>query len=118
MNSRMDEFFKQEKSRVFEPDTYFPQRVMARVAARLQEQRENGIWEGMKAGSRPVFALALVLLLAFLAVQLFVPVLPPRGPIEAFLSTDQSPDEQLIYTGVDPSSPELEQMIIITEDGQ
>jgi len=60
MNSKLDDFFKKERSRVFEPDAYFPQRVMARVASRLQEQRENGIWEGMMAGARPVMTLRVL----------------------------------------------------------
>lgn len=115
MNSKLDEFFKSERTRVFEPGPYFSQRVMAR----LKETRENGIWDGVMAGARPVFALALVLLLAFVAIQLFVPVIPTRGPIDAFMSPDQTESEHsLLFTGADPSSPELEKMIIITEDGQ
>lgn len=114
MNSKMDEFFKSERTRVFEPGPYFTQRVMAR----LKEARETGIWDGVLAGARPVFALALVLLLAFAAIQLFVPVIPIRGPIDASLSPDQTEVEHSLYTGAEPSSPELEKMIIITEDGQ
>ena len=114
MNSKLDEFFKNERTRVFEPGPYFTQRVMAR----LKGQRENGIWDGVVAGARPVFAIALVVLLAFLAIQLFVPIVPARGPIDAFLSPDQTDGEHLLYTGADPSSPELDKMIIITEDGQ
>ncbi len=102
---------------MIEPDPFFAQRVMARVVARLREPRENGIWEGVRSGAKPVFALAFVLLLAFLAVQLFIPEMPSRGPIDAFMSPDQN-GEHLIYLGADPSNPELERMIIITEDGQ
>ena len=119
MNSKLDEFFKSERTRVFEPNPYFPQRVMARLAVLKKDARENGIWDGVMAGARPVFALALVLLLAFVAIQLFVPVIPTRGPIDAFMSPDQTESEHsLLFTGADPSSPELEKMIIITEDGQ
>jgi hypothetical protein len=53
-----------------------------------------------------------------MAIQLFLPDVPERGPIESVLSPDQTDGEHLIFTGVDPSSPELEKMIIITEDGQ
>ena len=115
MNPKLDEFFKSERARVFEPGPYFTQRVMARLAGM---QRENGIWEGVLSGARPVFALAMVLLLAFMAIQLFLPDIPERGPIDAVLSPDQTDGEHLIFTGADPSSPELEKMIIITEDGQ
>ena len=117
MNSKLDQFFQNERTRVIEPDPFFAQRVMARVAARLREPRENGIWEGVRSGAKPVFALAFVLLLAFLAVQLFIPEMPSRGPIDAFMAPDQN-GEHLIYLGADPSTPELERMIIITEDGQ
>jgi len=118
MNSKLDEFFKTERARVYEPDSYFTQRVMARLAAQISVQRENGIWDGVLSGARPVFALAMVLLLAFMAIQLFLPSMPEHGPIDAVLSPDQTDGEHLIFTGADPSSPELEKMIIITEDGQ
>ena len=117
MNSKLDRFFRNERERVIEPDAFFAQRVMARVAARLREPRENGIWEGVRSGAKPVFALAFVLLLAFMAVQMFIPEMPSRGPIDAFLSPEQN-GEHLIYLGDEPSNPELERMIIITEDGQ
>jgi hypothetical protein len=117
MNPKLDEFFKSERARVFEPDAYFTQRVMARVAG-LSSHRENGIWDGVLSGARPIFAMAMVLLLAFMAIQLFLPNMPERGPIDAVLSPDQTDGEHLIFTGADPSSPELEKMIIITEDGQ
>jgi len=117
MNSKLDEFFKSERERVFEPGPYFTQRVMARLAGQTSV-RESGIWDGVLSGARPVFALAMVLLLAFMAIQLFLPDMPERGPIDAVLSPDQTDGEHLIFTGADPSSPELEKMIIITEDGQ
>ena len=118
MNSKLDEFFKSERARVFEPGPYFAQRVMAGLAAHTSVQRENGIWDGVLSGARPIFALAMVLLLAFMAIQLFLPDVPERGPIESVLSPDQTDGEHLIFSGADPSSPELEKMIIITEDGQ
>lgn len=119
MNPKLDEFFKSERARVFEPGPYFAQRVMARLSGQLAAQRENGIWDGVVAGARPVFALAMVLLLGFLAIQLFLPdSMPERGPIDAVLSPEQTEGEHLIFIGADPSSPELEKMIIITEDGQ
>jgi hypothetical protein len=118
MNPKLDEFFKSERARVFEPGPYFTQRVMARLAGQLSAHRENGLWDGVLSGARPVFALAMVLLLAFMAIQLFLPDVPERGPIESVLSPDQTDGEHLIFTGADPSSPELEKMIIIMEDGQ
>jgi hypothetical protein len=118
MNPKLDEFFKNERKRVFEPGPYFTQRVMAAISARLPE-REIGIWDGVMAGARPVFALAMVLLLGILAIQLFLPDnMPDRGPIDAVLGPEQTDGEHLIFTGTDPSVPELEKMIIITEDGQ
>jgi hypothetical protein len=117
MNSKLDQFFRNERARVIEPDAFFPQRVMARVRARARETRESGIWEGVRSGAKPVFALAFVLFLAFLAIQLFIPEIPSRGPIDAFMSPDQN-GAHLISLGDDPSNPELERMIIITEDGQ
>jgi len=118
MNSNLDEFFKRERSRVFEPGPYFTQRVMARLSGHIAAHRENGLWDGVLAGARPVFALAMVLLLGILAIQLFLPVMPDRGPIDAVLAPEQTDGEHLIFSGTEPSSPELEKMIIITEDGQ
>ena len=118
MNSKMDDFFKTERARVFEPGPYFTQRVMAGLAGRKPLLRENGIWDGVMSGARPIFALALVVLLAFMAIQLFVPDVPDRGPIDAFLAPDQTDGEHMLYSGSEPSSPELEKMLIITEDGQ
>ena len=118
MNPKLAEFFKSERARVFEPGPYFTQRVMARLAEKLSAQRENGIWEGVLAGARPVFALAMVVLLGFLAIQLFLPDMPERGPIDAVLAPEQTVGEHLIFTGADTSDPELDKMIIITEDGQ
>ncbi|HET9129806.1 MAG TPA: hypothetical protein VFO86_02595 [Terriglobia bacterium] len=115
MNSKLEEFFKSERARVFEPGPYFTQRVMAGLAGM---QKENGIWEGVLAGARPIFALAMVLLLGVMAIQLFLPDMPERGAIESVLSPDQTDGEHMIFTGADPSSPELEKMIIIMEDGQ
>jgi hypothetical protein len=118
MNSNLDEFFKKERTRVFEPGPYFTQRVMSRLAGQIAAQRENGLWDGVMAGARPVFALAMVLLLGMLAIQMFLPDMPDRGPIDAVLAPEQTDGEHLIFTGMEPSSPELEKMIIITEDGQ
>ena len=118
MNPKMDEFFKSERSRVFEPGPFFTQRVMARLAGQLAAHRENGIWNEVVAGARPVIALAMVLLLGVPAIQLFLPTMPDRGPIDAVLAPEQTEGEHLIFTGTEPTSPELEKMLIITEDGQ
>jgi len=117
MNSKLDQFFSNERARVIEPDPYFAQRVMARLKARARETRESGIWEGVRSGAKPVFALVFVLFLAFLAIQLFIPEMPSRGPIDAFMSPDLN-GPHFMYLGDEPSNPELERMIIITEDGQ
>jgi hypothetical protein len=53
-----------------------------------------------------------------MAIELFVPDVPDRGPIDAFLAPDQTDGEHMLYSGAEPSSPELEKMLIITEDGQ
>jgi hypothetical protein len=118
MNSKLDQFFRNERTRIIEPDPFFAQRVMTRWAARAREVRESGIWEGVRSGAKPVFALAVVVFLAFLAIQWFIPEVPARGPIDAFMSTEQSDGEHLIYAGSEMSNPELERMLIITEDGQ
>src|SRR6185295_11174950 len=100
MNPKLDEFFKSERSRVFEPGPYFAQRVMARLSEQIAAQRENGIWDGVVAGARPVFALAMVLLLGIIAIQLFLPEnMPERGPIDAVLAPEQTDGEHLIFTG-------------------
>src|SRR5215470_8182268 len=87
-------FFESEKSRVFMPDAFFTKRVMARLHG---VHRKLGFWETMPGSTRPVLALALVLILCFLAIELFIPQMPQRGVVESVFEAEQSPDESLIY---------------------
>jgi RNA polymerase sigma factor (sigma-70 family) len=95
MNSELNNFFKAERKRVYEPDPYFTQRVMARLAS--ERPAPAGIWEIMPAAVRPVMALALTLLFAVLAVQILIPVEPARGAIEAYVGRDLMPQERMLY---------------------
>lgn len=108
-------FFESEKSRVFIPDSFFTKRVMARVQG--AQSWKSGIWEILPHSARPVLALALVLILCFIAVELFIPQLPQRGIVESVVESEQSPVESLIYSDVDvPARLVVLQQLIAEED--
>src|SRR5688572_7068063 len=102
MNSPLKDFFEHERKQVFTPDPYFSKRVIARLVelAELNDKvrTQSDIWDVVPNSARPVFALALSLLLFFLAFQIFVPELPQRGIVEAYLDADQVPGESLLYS--------------------
>jgi len=114
MNS-LREFFEAERKRIIEPDAFFTQRVMAQLnESRL---RESGFWDIVPGSTRPVLALALVLILCFVAVEMFVPQMPQRGMVESFLAPDQNPAESFLYNDTDVPSRQdvLEQLISLEE---
>jgi hypothetical protein len=97
MNSPLNEFFREEQKRLFEPGPYFTQRVMARLSERVPT-----MWEFVPRAARPVMAVALMLLFAVLAVQILVPVELPRGPIEAYVGQDLNARERMLF--IEPAS--------------
>src|SRR5262245_28899307 len=87
MNSDLKRFLNAERGRVIEPGPDFAARVVAQAAmvpsraVRIGE----GIWDVVPVAVRPVFALAMGLLLAFFVIQAFVPVAAPgRGLISSY----------------------------------
>lgn len=97
MNSTLNNFFKEERKRVFEPGPYFAQRVMSRLSERVP-----GVWDFIPRATRPVMALALILLFAVLAVQILIPVEPPsHGPIETYMGQDLTDRERMLLA-IDP----------------
>ena len=109
-------FFESEKSRVFAPDALFTKRVMARLHG---AQRKLGFWDMMPNSIRPVLALALVLLLCFLAIEIFVPQMPQQGVVESVFEAEESADENLIYNDTDvPARQVVLQQLIAVEDGK
>jgi hypothetical protein len=114
MNSELERLVARERERVFEPDPYFPQRVMARL--KEVPEREPVIWEFIPKATRPIFAFGIMLLAAFLALEALVPVEPSRGMIEAFMSADHSAAETVLYLDEEaPERYELEQLIVLEE---
>ena len=78
--------------------------------------RDFGIWEAITSSIRPVLAVALMLILCFIAVELFVPQLPQSGMVESFLAPEQNPAESFIYNDTEvPSQVVLEQLIALEE---
>ena len=59
--SQLKDFFDEERKRVFEPDAFFTQRVMARLKDGFRENGvwDFGIWEAVTGSIRPVLAVAL-----------------------------------------------------------
>jgi hypothetical protein len=113
----LGDFFDVERKRVYEPDAYFTQRVMARLNTRVVQ--ECGIWDIIPTSTRPVLALALMLIICFVVVDVFIPQLPQRGMIESFLESEQNPAESFLYSGTDmPSRQDVMQQLIAPEDQQ
>ena len=118
----LNEFFKRERKRIFEPDAFFTQRVMARIEAGVANKqasrlRDLDFWEVIPSFARPVLALALMLILCFVIVDLFVPQLPQRGMVESFLAPEQSPSESFLYSDPDVATQDvLDQLIAPEED--
>jgi len=122
MNSELNNFFKEEQKRVFEPGPYFTQRVMARLVSGPSgvEARAPGIWDVLPNAMRPIVAVALMLLFAVLAIQILMPVEPSRGAIEAYVKQDLSPREQMLFA--DPQAgagkAQFEELIVLEEPAQ
>ena len=118
----LNDFFERERKRVFEPDAFFAQRVLARIDERNAEKNSAGMrdlefWEIVPGSTRPVLALALMLILCFVMVDLFVPRLPQRGMVESFLAPVQNPAESFLYTDSDLASQDvLRQLIVVPEE--
>ena len=55
--------------------------------------------------TRPVLAIALMLILCFVAVEMFVPQVPQRGMVESFLETEQNSEESFLYNDTGCSQP-------------
>ncbi len=111
----LKQFFESEKSRVFVPDTFFTKRVMARLQG--VSTWKYGIWELMPNSTRQVLALALALILCFVAIELFIPQTPQRGVVESVLESEESPVESLIYNDTDvPARQVVLQQLIAGED--
>lgn len=113
----LKDFFDSERKRVFEPGPYFTSRVMARLNGRLVE---STLWEMIPNSVRPVLVLALVLIIVFMAGEVFVPRVPSNGMIEASLESEQQPGEGILYGEDDevPTGQELLEQLIVLEDGQ
>ena|SRR5438552_2482028 len=111
----LKDFFATERNRVVEPDAFFTQRVMARLNE--TRTREVGFWDVLPGSTRPVLALALMLILCFVAVEMFVPQLPQRGMVESFLAPEQNPAESFLYNDTDvPSRQDVLQQLIAPEE--
>ena len=120
MNPSLKDFFEEEKKRVFRPDSHFHLRVMARL--RERGGRAYDIWNLVPSATRPVFTLALTLLMAFVALQVMMPrlpILPERGFVEAFFDAEQSPSEAFLYTDTDfPTDPDFLNQLMGSEEQQ
>jgi hypothetical protein len=104
-------FFDEERKRVIEPGPFFTERVLARIDQGVFQ--DSAIWEMVPGSTRPVFAVALMLMLCFIFVEVFLPQTPQRGLIESYLESEQNPAESFLYVDSDvPSEQEVfEQMI-------
>jgi len=110
-------FFDAEKSRIFRPDVLFARRVVAGLESRSSWR--SGIWEMLPLSIRPVLALALIVIVCFVAIEMFVPQEPSRGVVESVLESEQSPAESFIYNDSDvPARQVVLQQLIGTEEQQ
>jgi hypothetical protein len=110
MDSPLKDFFRHERDRVITPGPFFSKRVMELVRElHARPEIDYGLWDVVADLTRPVFAVALVVILGFLAVEVFIPVVPERGMLETWLEVDQTPGgESLLYSGTElPDREEL-----------
>ena len=113
--TRLKEFFDAERKRVFLPVPFFTQRVMARW--HNYRARDFSIWEITPNASRTVLAMALMLILCFVAIEWLVPHLPARGMVEAYVEAEMSPTETSLYSAAEvPAGGELLEQLITLED--
>ena len=109
MNSIWNSFFKEERKRVFEPGPFFSPRVMAPLPPRVPD-----VWEMVPRATRPIVALALVLLFGVLGIQILMPVEPERGAIEAYVGQDLTPSERMLIIGQQvPASVQFEEWTLL-----
>jgi hypothetical protein len=110
MNSKLNDFFKEERKRVFEPGPYFAKQVLARLSERVP-----GVWDVIPRATRPIMALSLALLFGVLAVQILVPTEPaPLGPIMAVVGQDLTPGEWLLFVDATvPSDAQLDELNLL-----
>jgi cell division protein ZapA (FtsZ GTPase activity inhibitor) len=112
---RLQEFFDQERQRVFLPDAYFVQRVISRFNQKVEDL---GIWATVPTSSRAVLVLALVVVLCFLALDEFVPVMPDQGIVDAFLESEQGPVDSRVLSGTEDAGHEFIEELIAMEGEQ
>ena len=113
----LKEFFDFERGQVHTPDPFFTSRLMARL--NTARPLENGVWEFIPGSARSVFAIALVLFLSFVLVEIFVPAVPQFEMVETLLEAEQTPGEGLFYGEDDvPAGQELLEQLIALEEVQ
>ena len=112
MNSRLNEFFREERKRFFEPGPFFTERLFARLSS--ERVAPLGVWGWVPGAVRPVLALSLVILFVILTVQIVVPVTPSRAALEPYRGQGLS-GEQLLFA--DPqfsaSTAQFEELMIL-----
>ncbi len=112
---KIEEFFRQERQRVFLPDAYFVQRVMARLSRKAEDV---GVWDMVRKPSRSVLVLAVAMLLCFFALDVFIPVMPQLGPVDMTLESEQGPVETRVLSGTEDDGQEFIQELIAMEGEQ
>jgi hypothetical protein len=87
MNSDLKRYLTAERNRVVEPRPDFAARVVRRAAQMPSRAVRfgEGIWDVIPVAARPVFALALGLLLAFFLIDRVVTVMPQEGFITSYM---------------------------------
>jgi hypothetical protein len=113
MDSSLNEYFKIERTRVFDPDALFAQRVIARLA---EAPPKKEFWETILTLRRPAFGLAAVLLGMLAAIQHFTPVEPTQGLVAAYFDAESSPAESLLFAESDGASNAILEKAILLDD--
>jgi hypothetical protein len=115
--NHLKDFFASERKKVFEPDEFFTKRVMARLSdGKERSFRDFGIWEALTNSTMPVLAIALLLILCFIAVDLFIPQMPQRGMVESFLAPEQNSTESFLYNDTDVPSRQIVLELVTLEE--
>jgi len=99
-------FVDRERRRIFVPGASFARRVVSEI--RPLDQSAAAVWDFVPGFARPIVAVMTCILLALLAVQVFLKPLPELGIVDAYLEMDQGPADQWLYLNAElPEGPDL-----------
>jgi len=114
MNELLKQFFRKEREKVFVPSPLFAQRVLSILGKR--SSTDAGIWDMVPHAARSVFTLAIGLILCFVVLEMVIPMIPEREMLEAYLESEQSVTETVLYSDSEvPAGQDFLELIAVED---